>query len=293
MFGKIAPLANLGAQIRPNRIIMEKAVGIHRDRILPKFHSQTFADWFSHRPKPTIANPVARVALFYTCTVNYNDPEVGQAVVKVLEHNDVEVAIVQEQCCGQPQLDGGEIELAHQKIKFNIERVAEMVRAGYDIVVPEPTCGMMLKKEYQSFFPAEMKDLVSHIFDVSEYLMRLNEQGNFKREFKEPVGKLAYHMPCHLKYQAMGQKTLELLRLISSEVVFVDKGCSGMDGTWGMKTQYFEASLKVARGLINGMKEAQPAACVTDCGLAGIQITQGTGESVLHPYQILEKAYGL
>ncbi|MHB8621256.1 MAG: anaerobic glycerol-3-phosphate dehydrogenase subunit C [Chloroflexota bacterium] len=293
LFAKIAPLANLGASIKPNRVLMEKALGIHRDRLLPKYHAQTFVDWFNKRPRPSIHDPIARVALFYTCPVNYNDPEVGQAVVKVLEHNHVEVDVVQERCCGQPQLDGGEMEAAIEKIRYNISHIQEMVDRGYDILVPEPTCGMMLKKEYPTFFAEDMGPLLPHIFDVSEYLVKMDRDGKLSKAFKRETGRVAYHMPCHLKYQAIGQQTLQLLRTIGSDVVFVDKGCSGMDGTWGMKTQYFDASLKVAHGLIEGMKAAQPATCVTDCGLSALQITQGTGLPVLHPYQLMEKAYGL
>jgi glycerol-3-phosphate dehydrogenase subunit C len=294
LFGKAAPLVNLGASFKPGRILMEQAVGIHRDRILPKYHSQTFKDWFSSRTQqPVTSNTAAKAALFYTCPVNYNDPEVGQAVVKVLERNNVEVAIVQERCCGQPQLDGGEMDKALDKIRYNIGQIKHMVDQGYDVLVPEPTCGMMLKKEYPSFFPNEMEPLTSHIFEVTEYLMRLHSEGRLDTNFKHDVGKVAYHMPCHLKYQAIGQQTLHLLRLISKDVVFVDKGCSGMDGTWGMKKEYFEASLKVAHGLIAGMKDAQPATCVTDCGLSALQIQQGTGLRAVHPYQILVEAYGL
>ncbi|HLG69680.1 MAG TPA: anaerobic glycerol-3-phosphate dehydrogenase subunit C [Chloroflexota bacterium] len=299
LFGAVAPLANAGASFKPGRMLMEQAVGIHRDRILPKYHSQTFKAWYEKRGNPHLSSPSAegeeqrRVALFYTCPVNYNDPEVGQAVVKVLEHNGVEVSLVQERCCGQPQLDGGEMDKALEKIRYNIAGIRRSVEQGCEVLVPEPTCGMMLKKEYPSFFPAEMEALTLHIFEVSEYLMRLHGEGKLRTDFANKPAKLAYHMPCHLKYQAIGQQTLQLLRLVADEVVFVDKGCSGMDGTWGMKKEYFEASLKVARGLCQGMKEAQPATCVTDCGMSALQILQGTGLQALHPYQILAEAYGL
>jgi glycerol-3-phosphate dehydrogenase subunit C len=292
LLGKLAPLANAGAAFQPGRVLMERAVGIHRDRILPAYHAQTFKDWFEKRP-PRAAAAGAKAALFYTCPVNYNDPEVGQAVVNVLEHNGVQLAIVPERCCGQPQLDGGEMDKALAKMRYNIGHIAELVGQGYDVLVPEPTCGMMLKKEYPSFFPREMEPLTPHIFEVSEYLMRLHAEGKLDTTFKRDPGRLAYHMPCHLKYQAIGQQTLQLLRLVSDDVVFVDKGCSGMDGTWGMKREYFEPSLKVARGLIQGMKDAQPATCVTDCGMSALQIRQGTGLTALHPYQILAEAYGL
>jgi len=291
---RVAPLANLGLDFKPGRALMEQVGGIHRDRVLPKWHAQTFKDWFQNRRLPTPDSQPQRdkVALFYTCVVNYNQPAVGRAVVKVLEHNDIEVAFVEERCCGQPQLDGGELDKAVDKMRFNIAAIRRMVDQGYAVLVPEPTCGMMLKKEYASFLPAEMEGLVPHIFDVTEYLMRLEGEGKLKQDFRKQ-GKLAYHMPCHLKYQAMGQQTLRLLRLLSDDVVFVDKGCSGMDGTWGLKKQYFVASLKVGRGLCQGMKDAQPATCVTDCALSGLQITQGTGLETLHPCEILQQAYGL
>jgi glycerol-3-phosphate dehydrogenase subunit C len=296
LFGKFAPLANWGAGFKPGRLLMERAVGIHRDRILPKYHALTFANWFKRQIQNSTSkmqNSVAKVALFYTCPVNYNDPEVGQAIVKVLEHNDIEVAIVEERCCGQPQLDGGDVDKALANMRFNIGRIGEMVEQGYDVLVPEPTCGMMLKKEYPSFFPEEMAKLTPHIFEVTEYLMQLNEKDQLKKDFKNDAGKVAYHMPCHLKYQAIGQQTLQLLRLMGKDVAFVDKGCSGMDGTWGMKKAYFEASLHVARGLCQGMKDAQPATCVTDCGMSALQIQQGTGLTAIHPYQLLAEAYGL
>src|SRR5581483_8394653 len=98
----VAPLANWGGGFKPARILLEQATGIHRDRILPQWHSQTFKSWFDTRSSTKPADPTARVALFYTCVVNYNEPDVGQAIVKVLEHNNVEVTLVEERCCGQP-----------------------------------------------------------------------------------------------------------------------------------------------------------------------------------------------
>src|SRR5579884_371076 len=293
LFGRIAPLANAGAGFKPGRVLMEQALGIHRDRILPEYHAETFEAWFRKRRPPAAEPGAAKVALFYTCPINHNDPETGQAIVKVLEHNGIEVTLVEERCCGMPQLDGGDMDKALANMRFNIAAIGRVVDQGYDVLVPEPTCGMMLKKEYPSFFPDEMASLSPHIFEVTEYLMGLEREGKLRKDFRKDVGRVAYHMPCHLKYQAIGQQTLELLRLISSDVVFVDKGCSGMDGTWGMKKQYFEASLRVGRGMCQGMKDAQPATCVTDCFMSGLQIWQGAGLQAVHPYQLLAEAYGL
>ena len=163
--------------------------------------------------------------------------------------------------------------------------------------MPEPTCGMMLKKEYVDYLQGEERayaaEVASRVFDLSEYLIRLKQQGRLNQDFVSPPGRVAYHQPCHLKYQAIGTRSLELLRLAAAEVVFIDKGCSGHDGTWAMKKEYFDLAQKVARGLHKGVRESEADIIATDCSLAGIQITQGTGRKTIHPVEVLARAYGL
>jgi glycerol-3-phosphate dehydrogenase subunit C len=77
-----------------------------------------------------------------------------------------------------------------------------------------------------------------------------------------------------------------------ADVTLVER-CSAVDGTWGFKTEYFDLSLKVAKPLFDAV-QAQPKAIVaTDCPLAAMQITQGTGTEARHPIQVLAAAYGL
>ncbi|HZS10251.1 MAG TPA: anaerobic glycerol-3-phosphate dehydrogenase subunit C [Blastocatellia bacterium] len=299
---KVAPLVNIANTNKANRWLMEKTVGIHRDKILPRFHAQTFERWFkknigqseftardSGRPK---------VALFHTCIVNYNEPQIGKAAVRVLQKNEIEVADPAGQtCCGMPYLDAGRVGPALEHFRENVKALLPFVRAGYDIVVPEPTCGMMLKKEYADSLQGEEREqaleISKRVYDLSEYLVKLSAEGKLSKNFPVNVGRVAYHQPCHLKYQAIGQKSIELLRLAGAEVVFIDKGCSGHDGTWAMKKEYFELSQKVAGKLHRGVRESEADLVATDCSLAGLQITQGTGRVTLHPVEVLAKAYGL
>ncbi|MDQ3013411.1 MAG: anaerobic glycerol-3-phosphate dehydrogenase subunit C [Acidobacteriota bacterium] len=306
---KIAPLANAANQNKLNRVLLEKFAGVHRDKILPKFHAQTFERWFKKKfgashpirtatGKEQANNDQPKVAFFHTCIVNYNEPQIGKAAVAVLQKNGCEVADPAGQnCCGMPYLDSGRLEMALEHFRNNLEMLLPYARQGYDIVVPEPTCGMMLKKEYIDHLKgeelAQARELAIRVFDLSEYLIKLKNEGRLNKDFTVQVGKVAYHQPCHLKYQAMGNKSLQLLRLIGAEVVFIDKGCSGHDGTWAMKKEYFDLAQKVAHGLHRGVNESNADIVATDCSLAGLQIQQGTGRETIHPIEVLAKAYGI
>ncbi|HKX31820.1 MAG TPA: anaerobic glycerol-3-phosphate dehydrogenase subunit C [Blastocatellia bacterium] len=297
---KVAPLANFGNQNRAHRILLEKVVGIHRDKILPRFHSETFERWFRKQAREgtfTVKSDL-KVVFFHTCIVNYNEPRIGRAAVRVLEKNQVEVVDPQGQrCCGMPYLDNGRVEEALSHFRDNVELLLPYVRQGYEIVVPEPTCGMMLKKEYldhlQGAEREQALEVSKRVYDLSEYLIKLNSQGRLSRDFSVKLGRVAYHQPCHLKYQAIGSKSIELLRLAGAEVIFVDKGCSGHDGTWAMKKEYFALAQKVARGLHRGVNESNAELVATDCSMAGLQIEQGTGRKTVHPIEAVAQAYGI
>ena len=311
---RIAPLVNFANKNRANRVMMEKTIGVHRDKILPNFHAETFERWFKRNiGQATFTSMLAeglaggvagggegglKVALFHTCVVNYNEPRIGKAAVRALQKNNIEVCDPAGQsCCGMPYLDAGRVEEALRHFRDNVKLLLPYVRQGYDIVAPEPTCGMMLKKEYADYLQGEDREqaleVSKRVYDLSEYMVRLNAQGRLSKDFKVDVGKVAYHQPCHLKYQAIGAKSLELLRIAGAQVVFIDKGCSGHDGTWAMKKEYFDLAQRVARGLTRGVNESNADIVATDCSLAGLQIQQGTGRVTIHPIEVLAKAYGI
>jgi Fe-S oxidoreductase len=305
----LAPLVNFANRNRANRILLEKAIGVHRDKILPSFHAETFERWFrknvgqaqfvrAETAGEPATGPGLKVALFHTCVVNYSEPQIGRAAVRVLQKNNFEVADPGGQtCCGMPYLDSGRVEPALEHFRNNVKVLLPFARQGYDILVPEPTCGMMLKKEYADYLQGEEREQAlevrRRVYDLSEYLVKLNNEGRLSKEFKVDVGKVAYHQPCHLKYQAIGAKSIELLRLAGAQVIFIDKGCSGHDGTWAMKKEYFDLAQRVARGLSRGVKESNADHVATDCSLAGLQIQQGTGRVTRHPIEVLAKAYGI
>jgi Fe-S oxidoreductase len=192
-----------------------------------------------------------------------------------------------------PSLDEGRLDAALGFMERNSASLAAAIRDGYEVVVPEPTCGMMLRKEYPDYLPNADTELVAkNTYDLAEYLVRLNREGKLNKDFAHAPGKIAYHMPCHLKYQAIGRRSVDLLKLIpGAEVQLVDRGCSGHDGTWAMKTDYHDLSLKVGAKLFQGIRDAGANVVATDCSLAGLQIEEGTGEPVVHPIEIVWAAY--
>jgi len=287
-----APMSNWASSLPPQRALMQAVVGIHKDRQLPPFHRETFSAWFDRRKAPAF-RPRARVALFATCTVEFNDPATGKAAVAVLERNGVDVSLPAQRCCGMPYLDGGAVKEAKALIADNVKSLAEAVRQGREIVVPGPTCSYMLKQEYPWLDGSEDANLVAgHTRDLFEYLAGLHAAGRLDTRFPNPPRKIAYQLPCHLKAQNIGTKSADVLRLTGAEVETIEK-CSAVDGTWGMKKEYFELSMKLAEPLFKGVREAGADCVATDCPLAALQIKQGTGMEARHPISVLAEAYGI
>lgn len=290
---KAAPLVNWSMTLKPFRILMEKTIGIHRERNLPRYSSRTFTSWYKHHKKsePVRSDP-PKVVLFHTCSVNYNDTDTGKAAIQVLEKNGIRVEVPQQKCCGMPFLDGGDVDGAKKHAEYNVKRLIDYVRNGYDVVTPGPSCSYLIKQEYPMLLEnSDAKLLASRTFDIMEYLARLNKEGKLSTDFKTPQGEVTYHLPCHLKVQNIGFKSRDVLELIPDTKVEVVAKCSGHDGTWSLKKEYFPLSLEVGKPLFERFTNGSLAA--SDCPLAQLQIEKGSGKKPRHPVQILRDAYGL
>jgi glycerol-3-phosphate dehydrogenase subunit C len=286
------PLVNFANRNRFARRVMEKTLGIHRDWVQPSFHRETVARWFARRGAVE-AGGGERVALFTTCSVNYSDPAAGRAAVEVLEHSGVRVDPVYERCCGMPFTDTGDLASARRNAERNVADLLPRVEAGATVVAPGPSCSLMLKTEYPKLLGSEAaRRVAAATRDLIEHLYHLAREKKLNRDFPRPLGRVAYHAPCHLRAQNVGLRAVDLLRLAGAEVTLVD-ACSGVDGTWGMQARYHDASMKVAAGLLQRLEAAQPDAIATDCPLSALRIEEGTGRKAVHPVVLLHRAYGL
>jgi Fe-S oxidoreductase len=136
------------------------------------------------------------------------------------------------------------------------------------------------------------------MFDPFEYFVQRRKDGLLKTEFKQPLGKVSYHIPCHSRVQNMGQKTREMLESVPGTEVKTVERCSGHDGTWGVKEEYFDNSMKIGRPVFRQMAEPAPQYISSDCPIAARHIQQGMGDEgktaqKLHPLPLIRKAYGV
>ncbi len=298
-----APLTNamIGTPGSTVRKLMDKTVGLAAERVLPPYAKVRFSTWFKKRSKrgsPSLGRAQqGRVAVFPTCLVEYQNPEVGQDLVKVYERNGVSCDLAGGVgCCGAPWLHSGEFGPFRKQAARNVAALAPQVRAGRDVVVPQPTCGYVLKRDYPDYLDSEDARLVAeHTYDAAEYLWRLHKgQGTaLDTEFTGEVpATTAYHVPCHLQAQNIGLRSRDLLKLTGTQVTTIQK-CSGIDGMWGLRSDNYDLARKVAAPLRDAINRADAEVVVGDCHLANGAINQETGRVPRHPLQALARAYGI
>jgi len=244
-------MANVMNRVGIHRWFMEKLVGIDRRKLLPDFAQTTFESWA--KGAGLMAKGVGgEVVLFQTCYVQGNEPQIGMDTVEVLEKNGVDVRCEKGlECCGMPAWEGGNLELLRKKAHANLNRLMPHVDAGAKVIVLNPTCSMMLRREYPEL----------------------------------------YHTPCHLRTQGVGFKGRDLLRKIPGVAPVTVMECCGHDGTHAMTVEGFEYSIRVGQKAFDEMNEADAEIWATDCPLAAIQFQQHAGVKPLHPMSILARAY--
>jgi Fe-S oxidoreductase len=245
------------------------------------------------RPRPDGAEAV----LFPTCYVQNNEPEIGRDTLEVMERNGVKTACVKGlQCCGMPAWETGDLETVRRQAASNLQILKPFVDAGAKVIALNPTCAMMMRREYPELLPEalrpEARRLAELVRDPSELLWEIRNEPRFNTDFKStPGGPVAYHAPCHLRAQAVGFKGRDLLRKIPGVQPKLTMECCGHDGTYAMKVEGFENSIRVGQKAFDGMKEAEAEVWATDCPLAALQFQQHAGRKPLHPMSVLARAY--
>jgi glycerol-3-phosphate dehydrogenase subunit C len=294
MLGKMAALtpgiANWANRQPLLRVLMEHTLGIHREKLLPDFYGQTFMDWVRKQPAPS--GDASRAVLFVTCSMNYNNPQFGKDVLEVFAKNGIALVAVKQNCCGMPAVEAGNMELARRMARSNVEALLPYVREGKKILIADPTCSYMLRKEYAELLGTpEAKEIGQAAMDVCEYLFQLKQEGKFNRDFRSAPRSVAYHLPCHLKAQNIGFRSRDMLRLIPGTTVKMVEQCCGHDGTWAMKKEFFPLSKLAGKKAFEEMAAAQADVLATDCPLAAVQFDQALGRRPIHPIQVLSRAY--
>jgi glycerol-3-phosphate dehydrogenase subunit C len=297
----IAQVVNAANRKLAVRRLMDKVIGVHPEAHLPEYHSDSLRKRIKRHGKDAPQSVATR-----------GDEGQGGAVRHLLRQpqrtadrrgsdRDLRaqwhpvVLMEDERCCGMPKLELGDLEAVQRAKEFNIPRLARWVEEGWDIVGPVPSCVLMLKQEYPLLFPDdEQVRMVSRAtYDPFEYLMLRHKEGRLKTDFKQPLGKVAYHTACHLRVQNIGYKTRDLLQLVPQTSVEVIERCSGHDGTYGVKSETFAIAAKICRPVVNKVKGAGADHYTSDCPIAGHHIGNGLrdGSDATHPLTLLRTAY--
>lgn len=233
--------------------------------------------------KKKIENPKAKVVLFHTCLVENFYPEIGHDLVEVYNKLGIEVETTNFRCCGAPMLDVGDAEMLKRNAEYNYNLMKKYVEQGYDVVSPIPTCTLMLTKEYKYILDKEP----IKVYDAMEYLLKLRREG--KIDIKGELGKsIFYHAPCHLRYLGVGLPGVQLMRSVKGKVEIADKGCSGIDGGWGLRN--YHVAKRIGAKMMDAFAQSNADLLVTECPLAGLQIEKASGRRPLHPIQVLKEA---
>lgn len=287
------------------RSAMERMLGVDKKAWIPSYAPKKFRAIAPKSDAPKVIDgerTPGKVAIYATCYINFNEPGIGRDLLNVLRHNEIPYVIVEkEACCGMPKLELGDLDAVAANKEVNMPRLAKLAAEGYAIMTPIPSCTLTFKQELPLMFPecAETQVVKGAMWDPFEYFIARHKDGLLKTDFKTPLGKVGYHVPCHSRVQNVGKKTAETLQLIPDTEVKVVERCSGHSGTWGVKKEYHATAMKIGRPVFRAMGEAEPDYISSDCQLAGHHIEQGMAEGgmkkaeMAHPLTLLAKAYGL
>jgi glycerol-3-phosphate dehydrogenase subunit C len=299
----VAEIVNAANRNGVARKLLDSALGVDARAPLPKYYSNTAR----RRLKKSLRGDLAaqpgagtrgQVVLFTTCYGNRNEPQLAQDLAAIFEHNGIGVVLAaSERCCGMPKLELGDLESVARFKRDNIPQLLKLVDAGYDIVAPIPSCVLMFKKELPLMFAGEpeVQRVAERMFDPFEYLMLRHKAGLLRTDFKARLGKVSYHVPCHLRVQNIGLKTRDLLRLVPDTSIEVIERCSGHNGTYAIKSRFRDASMKIGGPVFQRVENSGADYYSSDCPMAGHQIESGLSSKAepTHPLALLRIAYGI
>jgi len=300
----VAQVVNAVNHSAVGRKLLDVALGVAPDAPIPEYRSQTLRKQLRKQtaPSPAAAQPAGgtrgKVALFATCYVNRNEPEIGLDLAAIFRHNGIEIGLAaKENCCGMPKFELGDLQAVADLKSKNVPQLAAMIDRGYDIVAPIPSCVLMFKQELPLMFPDDpaVALIRDNIFDPFEYLALRHKAGALRTDFKRSLGKISYHVACHLRVQNLGLKTRDILQLVPDTTVEPIERCSGHDGTYGVKREFRAISMKIAKPVIQRVESSGADFYSSDCPMAGHQIESGLAResAPVHPLTLLRMAYGL
>ena len=284
------------------RKILELFTGIDRRVVLPKYNSETFSNYFKKFKKNIVGKDTNRkVVIYSTCFVNFNKKNTGEAALKVLHYNNVDVEHSYAGCCGMPYLEQADPEQVVKQANLVSKELLKYVDQGYKVITLTASCGLMLKFEWPLLLPDDegIKKLSKNTFDIDEYIVDIANNEGLVEGLQEIDGGVTVHHACHARAQNMGNKARDMLKLIPNVKIDVVERCAGHGGTFGVMKETHDMAIKVGKTTASTVKRKNNKYMASDCPLAGKHIkqlakdTNIVSDETLHPIELLAKSYRL
>ncbi len=287
-----APIVNGVTGLGVTKTVLDATLAVDRHRTFPKYSGRSFEGWLKRRSKEQ-AKFERQVAYFHGCYVNYNFPQLGKDLVKVLNALGVGVRLLEkEKCCGVALIANGMSRKAEKNAAINVKSMQKAVDEGLTVVTTSSTCTFTMRDEYPHLLKVDNSGVRDSLMLATRYIHQLLETGAATLRFKEGYrARVAYHTPCHLEKLGWGIFSYELLRMIPGvEFTLLDSNCCGIAGTYGFKKENYEASQAIGKPLFDQIRSLNPDVVACDCETCKWQLEMSTGYPVKHPVSILAEA---
>lgn len=289
-----APIVNTTLGLKPVKAILDGVMKIDHRRTFPKYSFGTFEGWYKKQAAKQATYP-KQVSYFHGCYANYNNPQLGKDLVKVMNALGFGVQLLEkEKCCGVALISNGFINQAKKQAKTNIASIRKSVlEKKIPVIATSSTCTFTIRDEYPHLLDVKNDDVRDQIELATRYIYRLFSQQSAKLNFKkgEKKIKVAYHTPCHMEKLGWSYYSIELLKLIPNiELTVLDSQCCGIAGTYGFKKENYKTSQDIGASLFKQIESCDFDVVVTDCETCKWQIEMSTSKRCEHPISILANA---
>ena len=287
-----APVVNLALGLKPVKAAMDAVLKIDHRRMFPKYAFGTFEGWYKKQASRQAAFS-KQVAYFHGCYVNYNNPQLGKDLVKVMNAAGYGVQLLEkEQCCGVALISNGLINQAKKQAQTNMASIRQAVlEKKMSVIATSSTCTFTIRDEYPHLLQLENGDVREQVELATRFLYRLLAENKTKLRFRtDKKLKVAYHTPCHMEKLGWSYYTIELLKMIPGvEVQVLDSQCCGIAGTYGFKKENYEVSQQIGSRLFRQIEASGVDFVVSDCETCKWQIEMSTSKKCEHPISVLAR----
>ncbi len=288
-----APIVNTTLGLKPVKAILDGVMKIDHRRTFPKYAFGTFESWYKKVAEKQAAYP-SQVSYFHGCYVNYNNPQLGKDLIKVMNAFSIGVQLLEkEKCCGVALISNGLIKQAQKQARTNINSIRKSVlEKNIPVIATSSTCTFTIRDEYPHLLDIDNADVREDVELATRYIYRLLSQKKTKLNFKTGQKiKVAYHTPCHMEKLGWAYYSIELLKLIPNiELTILDSQCCGIAGTYGFKKENYKTSQDIGEPLFKQIEALDIDYVVTDCETCKWQIEMSTSKRCEHPISILANA---